>query len=192
MGMWLASVLFPDGRTAYARYYTGICGIGGELYGDYSRRGEMMASGFMCEREEVKGEPLPEYRDRPMSALDALVVVRVEEEPDRSGFISLYCPQQERLVGPLDSILDYIMQTEYRLVAQHDLLHLVYDHSASDHCLCGQPEVGEEIPYARYEGPGSEQFQPDPPPWRNLYAEWAEGKVCRQCLWIAKEKHEKA
>jgi hypothetical protein len=56
--------------------------------------------------------------------------------------------------------------------------------------LCGEPAVGEIIPFRRYYFEGRVASRvlkeltglPEPAACRNLYAEWSDGQVCRKCL----------
>ena len=54
MGKWMATVYFPDGKRVFADYYTYSCGIGGDLYSDYYRFGEIDDSGFNVHRLAAK------------------------------------------------------------------------------------------------------------------------------------------
>jgi hypothetical protein len=53
--------------------------------------------------------------------------------------------------------------------------------NGADWTLCGEPAVGEEIPFLQYYLMGHSREFPQPTD-RDLYAEWSDGLVCRRCL----------
>lgn len=182
----MARVYFPDGRVLYTPYSTVSCAIHSDLYEDFAAEGQEDGYGGTLDRDRVEGEPLPRFPHQPLSDADDLILVRIEEEPDRDGWSALFCPRQNQIYGPHLSYFAWLMQTELDLVEHAQQLHLTEKGPAT---LCGQDASGPEVPYHRYEWPGSSAYQPDPPEPRDLYAEWNDGKVCRQCLLKALATH---
>lgn len=73
------------------------------------------------------------------------------------------------------------MQHSFELVRRNDRLHLVRAGDAADRTLCGEPAAGEMIPFFGYDYPNKPEDPSEPAP-RDLYDEWSDGVVCRQCL----------
>ena len=180
MGTWLARVHFPNGDVRYARYSTVVEVLVSDLYDHFRDKGQTDDLGNVCYRAEVTGEPLPVDPSQPLSEPDEIVLVRIEVEPDRMTWPALYCPQRKQIIGPLSKFTADKLQRTFELVRQNDHFHLVHA-EATRRTLCRQPVSGEAIPFLRYDYSGKSEDPSDPAP-RDLYAEWSDGVVCRQCL----------
>jgi hypothetical protein len=187
MGTWLARVHFPNGQMRYARYSTVVEEVYDELFDHCRAKGETDELGNVCHRGEVKGEPSPVDRGKSLSEPSDIVPVRIEVEPDSMTWPALYCPRQNRIVGPHSKFFADTLQQTFNLVLRESRLHLVHAKSAepdADHraqTLCGEPAAGEITPFLRVHYPGKPEDPFEPAP-RNLYDEWRDGVVCRPCL----------
>jgi hypothetical protein len=181
MGTWLARVYFPDGRVRYARYSTVVEEVFSELHDHFRDKGETDELGNICSRRQVKGEPSPVDRGKSLSGPNDIIPVRIEVEPNRMTWPALYCPRQNQIVGQHSEFFTHSLQQTFKLVQLNDRLHLVRARGA-DRTLCGEPAVGEVMPFLRYRDYPGKPEDPSEPAARNLYAEWGDGLVCRQCL----------
>jgi hypothetical protein len=102
-----------------------------------------------------------------MSPPDELVVVAIHELDLR--WYAVYCPRRRRVIGPMSPSHRTNLQQWYRLVDGDDgLEHLRYDFlPGSTVTSCGRPadDSGHEIV-------------------DDLFAGWALGRVCRDCLLV--------
>lgn len=187
MGTWLARVHFPEGQVRYARYSTVVEEVYDELFDHCRAKGETDELGNVCHRGEVKGEPSPVDRNKPLSEPGDIVAVRIEVEPDGMGWPALYCPRQNRIVGPHSKFFADTLQQTFNLVLRDNRLHLVHASSAEPDAdrraqtLCGESAAGEITSFLRVYYPGKPEDSSEPAP-RDLYGEWRDGVVCRRCL----------
>jgi hypothetical protein len=191
MGVWLARVYFPDGMVRYATYSTVVGGILTELYERFYDIGEVNESGYVCYRAEVKGDPVVAKPEQQLSAPEELIPVRIDVEPDRDSWSALYCQRRNQIVGPHNRFFTDRVQENFELVRQNGLHHLVPDRplakilsgdpDGTTKTLCEDVVTGEMLEFHRDEYPGKPAHSIEPAP-RDLFAEWQEGFVCRQCL----------
>lgn len=191
MGVWLARIYFPDGMVRYASYSTVVGAILAELYERFCDMGEVNESGYFCYRAEVTGDPMAARPDQPLSEPEEIIPVRIEVDPDRDPWSALYCPRRNQVVGPRNQFFADRVQENFELVRQNGLLHLVPDRllakilsgdpDGTARTLCGDAVTGEVLPFRRYEYQGEPAHPCEPAP-RDLFAEWQESLVCRQCL----------
>jgi hypothetical protein len=192
MGTWLARVHFPEGLVRYARYSTVVEEVYDELFDHCRAKGETDELSNVCHRGDVKGEPSPVDRNKPLSEPGDIVPVRIEVEPDGMTWPALYCPRQNRIVGPHSKFFADTLQQTFNLLLRDNRLHLVRaagkerlqrDRGADpqSQTLCGEPAAGEIIPFLLVDYPGKPEDPSEPAP-RNLYGEWRDGVVCRRCL----------
>jgi hypothetical protein len=191
MGVWLARIYFPDGTVRYATYSTVVGAILADLYERFCDIGEINDSGYVCHRAEVSGDPVAAKPGQPLSEPDEIIHVRIEVQPDRDSWIALYCPRRNQVIGPHSRFLAHRVQQNFELVGQNGSLHLVPDRLLTKtlsgdpdgmaKTLCGEAVIGEILAFHRCEYPGNPQ-SPFEPAARDLFAEWQEGLVCRQCL----------
>ncbi len=171
MSTWFARLHFSDGRELYTDFTTYSDSLSEALYPHCVEDGHLHRPG---------GDPLPTYPDRPRSAVEDLVPVTVELDRDGVSWGALYCPSQQRLLGPYYQHNVSDLQEEFELVAQggreHLVAVLVLDHGEyslpgrAGQTLCGEPVIGDLLSF---------NGQRDP---RDLHAEWVSGTVCRDCL----------
>jgi hypothetical protein len=180
MGTWLARVHFPDGAVRYARYSTVVEALVSDLYDHFHDKGETDESGNVCGRAQVAGEPSPADPGQSLSAPEQIILVRIEVEPDHMTWHALYCPRRAQIIGPHAKFSADRVQHIFELVRRNNRLHLVRADGA-ERTLCGEPAAGEITPYLRYDYPGRPDDPGEPAP-RDLYAEWRDDVVCRQCL----------
>ena len=180
MGSWLARVHFPNGQVRYARYSTVVHELVSDLYDHFCDVGETDDFGYVCGRAAVRGEPSPVDPSKSQSEPNEIVPVRIEVEPDQRTWSALYCPRRNEIVGPRSKFFAYTLQQTFNLVRQNGRLHLVRA-DGDDRTLCGEPAAGEITPFLLRDYPGRPDDPSDPAP-RDLYAEWSDGLVCRQCL----------
>lgn len=181
MATWMARITFPDGRRLYSTYSTVSVSIHDALYSRFTDEGAINDQGQVAHRPEVAGDPLPAFPKRPLSGADDLIPVIVFEDCNRSDWGAVYCPSQNRVVGPVSRMVSTGMQRCLDLVSQNGKLHLRENTPKASLTFCGQNVTGEDVPYQYIEGPGI--VFPDPRPAdRDLFSEWSDGKVCRQCL----------
>jgi hypothetical protein len=192
MGTWLARVHFPEGQVRYARYSTVVEEVYDEVFDHCRAKGETDERGNLCHRGEVNGEPSPADRSKPLSEPGDIVPVRIEVEPDGMTWPALYCSRQNRIVGPHSKFFADTLQQTFELIVRDNRLHLVraggkewqqrnHGVEPASQTLCGEPAAGERIPFLRVDYPGKPEDPSEPAP-RNLYGEWSDGVVCRQCL----------
>jgi hypothetical protein len=180
MGSWLARVHFPNGQVRYARYSTVVEELVSDLYDNFCDEGETDDLGHVCYRAEVRGEPSPVDPSKSLSEPNEIIPVRIEVEPDHITWPALYCPRRNEIVGPRSKYFADTLQQTFNLVRRNGRLHLVRA-DGGDRTLCGEPAAGEIAPFYVCEYPGKPEDPSEPAP-RNLYAEWSDGLVCRQCL----------
>jgi hypothetical protein len=151
------------------------------LYDDFCDNGETDDLGDVCYRAKVKGEPSPVDRSKTLSEPTEIIPVRIEVEPDRMTWAALYCPRRNQIVGPHSKFDARHLQQTFKLVQLNDRFHLV-GADGDNRTLCGEPAAGETTPFLRYgDYPGKIEDASEPA-CRDLYAEWSDGLVCRQCL----------
>lgn len=184
MGQWLATVAFPDGTRAYARYSTVVEVMFDELYPTFCPVGGTLPSGERCYRAEAVGEPAPRRPDAPLSPLDELVPVVICRDPDGQPWHALYCPRRASVLGPRSNHHMITLQDDFELVTgPAGVRHLRAAAMAAPPPLCGAAAAGDPLPFHRephYLG------MPPPtepePPQIDLFADWTTGTVCRRCL----------
>jgi len=186
MGQWLARVRFPDGQLRYARYSTVVEQLVSGLYDDFRGEGATDALGNVSYRAAVADEPCPTDPDAPLSEPHEIVLVRIEVEPDDLTWPALFCPRRNQIIGPHSAFAADRVQRAFDLVRRDAQLHLVRaDGAARRLTLCGEPAVGEVMPFCRYAAIVYQTMgtpEESVPASRNLYAEWGDGHVCRRCL----------
>jgi len=174
----------------YARYSTVVEEVYDELFDHCRAKGETDELGNVCHRGEVTGEPSPVDRNKPVSEPCDIVPMRIEVEPDGMTWPALYCPRQNRIVGPHSKFFADTLQQTFNLILRDAQLHLVRgggkewlrrNRGAGSQTLCGEPGVGEITPFLRVDYPGKPE-DPSEPASRNLYGEWRDGVVCRRCF----------
>jgi hypothetical protein len=74
----------------------------------------------------VKGEPSPVDRGKLLSEPGDIVPVRIEVEPDSMRWPALYCPRQNRIVGPHSKFFADTLQQTFNLILRDNRLHLVH------------------------------------------------------------------
>jgi hypothetical protein len=152
-----------------------------DLYDHFRDKGETGDLGNVCYRAKVKGEPSPVDPSKSLSEPDEIIPVRLEVEPDRMTWPALYCPRRNQIVGPHSKFVARHLQQTFQLVQRNDWFHLVRADGA-DRTLCGEPAAGEMTPFFRYGDYPGKLEDASEPACRDLYAEWSDGLVCRQCL----------
>ncbi len=186
-----ATVHFPNGDIRYVRFATYDDSVSDDLYVALREpSGAPDGDVSMC---DPAGNPLPKYLDRPLSAPEDLIVVRVKIARYSYDWPALYCPQRQHLLGPYYAHNASYVQEECEMVEQGGLHHLVrkisIDHGTysmpglSAATLCGAPVVGEVVPFhvVPFYGSVSEQDYENPPE-RDLYEAWNNPKLCHACL----------
>ncbi|WP_436525477.1 hypothetical protein [Actinoplanes sp. HUAS TT8] len=178
MGTWMATIRFPDGVERYARYSTVVEALVSDLY---------PASHVHNYREEPAGEPLPTFRDRPRAPVDQLIPVVISHAPDDDRWHAVYCPQRCMIVGPVSPYRSWRIQEANDLVPGDGdgLRHLS---QLRERGLCGAPVVDAPLTYRRYLSWGEDGD--DQPPFTDIYADWAGGEMCRDCLLLALDQAE--
>ena len=171
MGDWLARVVFPDGRVLFANWHSNSCAVGDQLYAGF-----LPADG---ERERIDPETeLPARPDLPVSDADRLIPVWLT--CDGREWLALFCPDRNMLAGPLGDFFTESLQWDFQLFDLRGTLHLVQWRLATT--VCGLPVKGEgqEVPFFHVDRRSKDG--PAPAPWRDLFAQWNGGLVCRDCL----------
>ena len=189
MGTWLATIRFPDGAVRHAEYSTVTGSVGSWLHTEVCRVGDIAPSGDRCDRDRAVGEWLPSFPDRPLSALDDLVLVTVESQPDDDRWHALYCPRRAQLIGPLSDHYRYWFRDYGDLIRDGDgdgdgdgVQHICPAGGLRSRCdreLARQPAGPSAL-----SGSGSERTAPPVP---DLFADWNEPGTCRRCLfaWLS-------
>lgn len=186
MGQWLATVHFPDGTVRYGTYSTVIGAVGSTLYSSVCRPGEMLSSGGECHRAQPDGDPLPSFRDRPLAAIDDLVLVVIETDLDDERWYAVHCPNRGLLLGPLSELYGDFLEFDYAQVRDEaGLRHLCGWEASSAVCgrdLTGRPRAAR---YAASRSTG--KVLPDPPPVPGPFPRWEELGLCRHCFvtWLS-------
>jgi hypothetical protein len=193
MGQHCVRIYFPDGKVLCASYYTvseslgtypqpldpplqeddrdGIGFFG--LYAPNVRDGE---AGFITHSGNFRGEPQPWRKNAPRSQPDELILVKIVEHPPDHIWHALYCPSRLELIGPTSGINNSMMNYYYELLSDHQgLLHL----TRSDRFYESETFINS-IPVPSVCGITLEHQ--DPQPFDDLYAEWHNGTICRDCL----------
>ncbi|GAA2846359.1 hypothetical protein Acy02nite_48280 [Actinoplanes cyaneus] len=181
MGTWMATIRFPDGTERYARYSTVVAALASDLY---------QAFHVEHHRAEPTGEPLPTFPERPHAPIDELIPVVISPAPDDCRWHAVYCPRQQRVLGP-------VVSYHFRNLQGHNELtrgsvdgrrHLSQVHGRG---LCGAPVLDTPLPYRNlcsFWGPAEER--PEEPPDQDLFAEWDSPDICRECLLRALDQRE--
>ncbi len=186
MATWMASVRFPDGHNLYATYCAVVFAVLDDLYSRFMTISEADPRGAVIRKATVAGLPQQRYPNLPRADLDELIPVRIEVDPDGENWASLFCPEQNQLVGPMSSTVVDDMQHELALISQRGRLHLQVP--GTDQTFCGQTVTGKEVPF-RDTRPFSLADAASVPGRRDLFAEWQDGHICRHCLVNALATH---
>ncbi|MEV6846470.1 hypothetical protein [Actinoplanes sp. NPDC051411] len=159
MATWPAAIRFPDGTTKYARYSTVV---------------EAVLSGFYSDALLTEPDP-PVVAD--FAPVADLVPVTVTVAPDDRTWHAVVDPARNELVGPRSASIGYDLQERFELARDADgVRHL---RARKDVALCGRSAQGPALPFHRpwsLDGSGPEVPDVD------LFASWAGGAVCRDCL----------
>jgi len=169
MGEWLATVRFGNGDVRYARYSTVVESVLSDLYPAANRDGP---------RALPAGEPDPGRPGDPPAPVDALLPVVITVEPDGATWHAVYDPARDVVAGPYSSMHCSRLQDEYYLRPEPSsgVRHLTTGTAAG---LCGRAAGGDELPFHR---PHWLVDAGPEPPEIDLFADWAAGTVCRDCL----------
>jgi len=164
VGEWLATVRFGNGEIRYARYSTVTESVLSGLYPSVDRGGV---------RAAPAGEPTMGRPGDPPGAVDDLVPVEITVDPDGVRWHAVYDPARDLLVGPRSSHHRAGLQEDYHLVGAHLA-------KGSPVGLCGRAAALRELAFHR---PHWLDDLPRPDlPDIDLFAGWATGTVCRECL----------
>jgi hypothetical protein len=187
-----AEIRFPDGTVKYGRYSTVSESLTGRLSSSMVREGFRYDNGWMmADDDTIYGEPDAEHPDAPLSPPDRMIPVTIVEGVDLRSWGAVYCPSRGQLVGPWSPHMVYRFQDTYELVSDSGgLLHLMDWRHLDDAgpSVCGVTGLGTPIVYhCEYNWPGRKD-PAEHPPSRDLFAEWATGRICRPCLLRAMER----
>ena len=182
MAEHLATVFFPDGRRAYARYSTVVEAVLEDLYPGYCAAGDTLPSAEHCWRATVVGEPEPSRPAAALSPAEELVPVLVSREGGAGPWHAVYCPRRRTLAGPRSGMARFRLQEEFELFPdEHGVRHL-RPAGTTGAAVCGAPVAGHPLPFHH---PPHYSGLPDPGPAPapvDLFADWATGTACRRCL----------
>jgi hypothetical protein len=158
MGIWLATVTFPDGARKYGSYHTVshcVWALHPELDADLRPAGE-------------PERPLP---DAVPADDDALVPVVITLDRDGICWHALYCPNRRQLVLGEASHTAWVVNTNHvRALGADGRTHLGRYDTLDLRSRCGVP-VAEPI---------SDPNAPDDP-----FSHWFDPTWCRGCLRVA-------
>jgi hypothetical protein len=189
MGRWLATVRFPDGTRKYGEYSTVVEQLLSRLYAEMCPEGGTLPDGSTCYRAQPVGEPDPGQSGAEPAPPGELVPVVVTTEPDGQTWHALFCPRRAVVLGPLSPHHRRRLQERFELVPDDGAVrHLrpvdvrVWpDGPPPVAAACGRPVPGEPLPFnAPWRSDGSIGYEDVPAV--DLYADWARGNVCRECL----------
>ncbi|WP_030440406.1 hypothetical protein [Actinoplanes subtropicus] len=170
MGEWLATVRFENGNIRYARYSTVVESVLSGLYMSVCHDGP---------RARPAGEPIAGRPGDPPAAVEDLVAVVITVDPDELTWHAVYDPARDLLVGPRSSHHRAALREEYHLIGGH----LTKGPRLG---LCGRAADGDEVPFHRPHWLDHAHLDAPPPgsdlPEIDLFAGWAGGTVCRDCL----------
>ncbi|MDR6324669.1 hypothetical protein [Actinoplanes couchii] len=165
MGTWLATIRLP-GAVRYADYSTVVEAVCTPLYPSME---------FAYDRNRACGERLPDFPERPLAPIDELILVTIEREPYGEPWHALYCPNRQRIVGPLSDHYRYRLQEEYDLINGHLCRY------AGPATVCGRVTDGEPLGLLFPTWPGGPDTS-DAPPAPDLFARWNDPDLCRRCF----------